>query len=78
MKIWILFFLLIGEDLYFCLKWNKTAYPLFLGLYIGELEISGKFTFSQGFLTFLVNISTLAKVRVKILTKKVSGLLDGR
>ena len=57
---------LIKEDLF---SGRLTIYSLFSGYYKGELEILGKFTFSRGFETFFVNISTRASARVEILTK---------
>ena len=60
----------------FARKWNKTAYQLFSGYYIWRTENFRKNHFLSGFLDFFVNISTLAKARVEILTKKVSKPLE--
>ena len=54
----------------FARKWNKTAYYLFSGYYILRTENFRINHFLSGFLDFFVNISTLAKTRVEILTKK--------
>ena len=54
----------------FARKWNKTAYYLFSGYYILRTENFRINHFLSGFLDFFVNISTLAKARVEILTKK--------
>ena len=54
----------------FARKWNKTAYYLFSGYYIWRTENFRINHFLSGFLDFSVNISTLAKARVEILTKK--------
>ena len=50
-------------------KWNKTADSLFSGY---DIRRTRKNYFLSGFLDFFVIISTLAKDRVEILTKKLS------
>ena len=54
----------------FARKWNKTAYYLFSGYYLWRTENFRINHFLSGFLDFFVNISTLAKARVEILTEK--------
>ena len=54
---------------------DKTAYYLFSGYYLWRTENFREKHFLSGFLDFFVNISTLAKGRVEVLTKKSRNLL---
>ena len=55
---------------------NGTKLPIhcFQGMTYGELEISGKTTFSRGFLTFLSIFQESLKVGLKYLQKSLDPL----